>query len=113
MKIVRLQRFGNKGQYSEGSENRILEESYFEVAENVFTEFQSRDLVLSLWTRNWIVPDGEAPQYKNAVGPDAVLTLITESDNIPGASVIDRNIEFTGADYGYKDDFSEDLPVPQ
>ncbi len=112
MKIVRLQRYGNKGIYSEGNENRILEESYFEVSENEFVEFQSRDLELSFWTRNLIIPDGEAPRLKNAVGPDAVLTLVTESDNIPGASVIDRNVEFTGADYGYKDDFETDLPDP-
>ena len=114
-KIIRFVRVGNRGSFDEGQGDagNVLEESFFTIRENVRFALQTIDLVKSFWTNNLIVPDGTGPKYRDATGPDAVLTRVTESDVLQArASITDVVIEFEAADYGFKDDFETDLPDP-
>ena len=109
MKTILLRRNGNTGEYAEGNQGTVLQDSYFQVTDELFDDFLDAS-VESRWTGSEIAPDGTSPDYKDAVGDGRILTDVTESDNVRPVDRPDVAVEFTAADYGYKDDFATDLP---
>lgn len=113
MKIVQLRRMGNEGPFAEGNQGTLMEESWFTVNESTWNDLQTGDMVTSFWTSRRIVPDGSAPKHKDAAGQFAILTRVTESNVLSAkSSIADVQINFTAADYGWKDDFETGLPDP-
>lgn len=109
-KVILLRRNGNAGDYAEGNEGTVIEDSYFQVTDALFDSFQGNSRVESRWTIRQIVPDGTSPDYKDADGPDRLLSDVTESNNAQSRERVDATEEFTASDYGYEDDFATDLP---
>ena len=112
MKIIRTKRLGNGGQYDEGSDGDLLEEGDFRVTDALHVAIRDAVRVTSKWTGAKVIQDGEAPDSKDAKGPDRLLSELFESDNIGKVETADMEISFTSADYGYKDDFETDLANP-
>lgn len=109
-KIVLMQRFGNEPPFAEGNEGKVIEESSYQVSEELHAALLTSNKVTSKWTGNQILQDGAGPDYKDASGADRLLSDIFESNNMTKNPTPDLTLTFTAADYGYQDDFSTDLP---